>query len=153
MSVIPLLHFFHPKTYFSSISPSRSSLFKRCRLSPAVTMYSELESYPVMTTRPTDPQHKILHYTLTKSAVLSSQASIQVAFPRPTVFIPSSCSSSHSSGSSPRVSNGRRQSMFRLGHQVLEEADGRPRKRRKVEVMGKKRRGGCEGSSWWLWKQ
>lgn len=101
VSVIPLLHFFHPKTYFSSISPSRSSLFKRRRLSPAATMYSELESYPVTTTRPTDPQHKILHYTLTKSAVLSSQASIQVAFPRPTVFIPSSRSSSHSSGSSP----------------------------------------------------
>ena len=64
-------------------------------------MYSGLESYPVTTTHPADPKHQILHYTLTKSAVLSSQASIQVAFPRPTVFIPSSRSSSHSSGSSP----------------------------------------------------
>ena len=67
-------------------------------------MYSGLDSYPVTATHPTDPQHQILRYKLTKSAVLSSQASIQVAFPRPTVFIPSSRSSSHSSGSSPEFS-------------------------------------------------
>ena len=87
------------KTYSAPVSPpflpfhlSRSS---------AATMYPWLESYPVTTTNPADPQHQILHYPLTKSAVLSSQASIQVVFPRPTVFIPSSRSSSHSSGSSP----------------------------------------------------
>ena len=67
-------------------------------------MYPWLESYPVTTTHPADPQHQILHYPLTKSAVLSSQASIQLAFSRPTIFIPSSRSSPHSSGSSPEFS-------------------------------------------------
>ncbi|KAF9653305.1 hypothetical protein BDM02DRAFT_3182847 [Thelephora ganbajun] len=69
-------------------------------------MYSRLESYPVTTTHPADPQHKILHPPLIKSAVLSSQAPIQATFPRPTLFIPSSRSSSNSSasGSSPEFS-------------------------------------------------
>ncbi|KAF9779187.1 hypothetical protein BJ322DRAFT_1113544 [Thelephora terrestris] len=64
-------------------------------------MHPWLESYPTTTTHPVDPQHRILRYPLTKSAVLSPQTSIQVVFPRPTVFIPSSRSSSNSSGSSP----------------------------------------------------
>ena len=69
-------------------------------------MYSRLESYPVTTTHPADPHHQILRYPLTKSAVLSSQVPIQAAFPRPTLFISSSRSSSHSStpGSSPEFS-------------------------------------------------
>lgn len=92
--------FLPPRTYFLyQLFPFLPSTL-RC-LFPAATMYSGLESYPVTTTH---PQHRILHYTLAKSAVLSSQASIQVAFPRPTVFIPSSRSSSHSSGSSPEFS-------------------------------------------------
>ena len=103
MSVIPLLHFFYPNTYSSSVSfPFPHST--RRHPSPVAIMYSGLESHPVRTTHPIDPQHQILHYTLTKSAVLSSQSSIQVAFPRPAVFIPSSRSSSHSPRSSPEFS-------------------------------------------------
>src|SRR5579872_6998592 len=102
VSVIPLT-FLRPQILFSPpLAPVPPSSSYR-RLSLAATMYSRLESYPVTTTHPADPQHQILHYPLAKSALLS-QASIQVAYPRPTVFIPSSRSSSHSSGSSPEFS-------------------------------------------------
>ena len=101
---MPLLHFFHPQNLFFPPLALPFLPFARRRLSIAATMYSGLESYPVTTAHPSNPQHQILHYTLAKSAVLSSQAPLQVAFPRPTVFIPSSRSSSNSSGSSPEFS-------------------------------------------------
>lgn len=100
VSVISLLYFHYPKTYFSSPSPPTHS-----RLPPAATMYPRLESYPVTTTHPPGPKRQVLHYPLTKSAVFSSQVSTQVAFPRPTLSIPSrSSSNSSASGSSPEFS-------------------------------------------------
>ena len=69
-------------------------------------MYSRLESYPVSTTRPVEPQLQIRHYPLTKPVAFSAQISTQVAFPRPTLSITASRSSSRSSasGSSPELS-------------------------------------------------
>ena len=98
--------------HISSIFPLPQNLFflhssppTHSRLLPPATMYPRLESYPVTTTHPPGPKHQVLHYPLTKSAAFPSQVSTQLAFPRPTLSIPSrSSSNSSASGSSPEFS-------------------------------------------------